>query len=108
MPPQNWLLPFLRRCLYWKKIPLGERNHKIFSRFHKMQSASLFEHEALPDLIIRLLQQLRAECDPGLFRQIRYVAWAHSLHAVSPFDLMTGQSGGLQALFGDRDIEFFR
>ncbi|MBU9815354.1 3-oxoacyl-ACP synthase [Rahnella sp. C60] len=90
-----------------KKYRWGERNHKIFSRFHKMQSASLFEHEALPDLIIRLLQQLRAECDPGLFRQIRYVAWAHSLHAVSPFDLMTGQSGGLQALFGDRDIEFF-
>ncbi len=56
-----------------KKYCWGERNHKIFSRFHKMQSASLFADETLPDLLSDLLQKLRAECDPGLFRQIHKV-----------------------------------
>lgn len=90
-----------------KEYRWGERNHKIFSRFHKMQSASLFTHETLPDLVFELLQKLRAECDPGLFRQIRYVAWAHSLHAASPFDRMDSQYGVFQTFFGDQQIEFY-
>lgn len=90
-----------------KKYCWGERNHKIFSRFHKMQSASLFADETLPDLLSDLLQKLRAECDPGLFRQIRYVAWAHSLHATSPFDRMEELSTVFQTFFGDQEIEFF-
>lgn len=90
-----------------KKYRWGERNHKIFSRFHKMQSASLFADETLPDLLSDLLQKLRAECDPGLFRQIRYVAWAHSLHATSPFDRMEELSTVFQTFFGDQEIEFF-
>ena len=85
----------------------GERNHKIFSRFHKMQSASLFAHDALPDLVFDLLQKLRAECDAGLFRQIRYVAWAHSLHSASPFDQMEEQSTVFETFFGGQQIEFF-
>ncbi|MFU2318493.1 3-oxoacyl-ACP synthase [Rahnella sp. PCH160] len=90
-----------------KKYSWGERNHKIFSRFHKMQSASLFAHQALPDLIFNLLKKLRAESDPNLFRQIRYISWAHSLHAASPFDRMDGQSMVFETFFGDQQIEFF-
>lgn len=95
-------LPILAEKYAW-----GERNTKIFCRFHRMESASLFEQEALPDLIIRLLQQLRAECDPALFGRIGYVAWAHSLNCPSPFDVTGALADDLRTVLGGPQVEFF-
>ncbi|MFJ4389495.1 beta-ketoacyl-[acyl-carrier-protein] synthase family protein [Pseudomonas soli] len=90
-----------------EKYAWGQRNTKIFSRFHRMESASLFEQEALPDLIMQLLQKFRAECDPILFGRIGYVAWAHSLNCPSPFDLFPGLAGQLRRFLGHPQLEFF-
>jgi 3-oxoacyl-[acyl-carrier-protein] synthase III len=95
-------LPALAQKYAW-----GERNTKIFSRFHRMESASLFEHEALPDLIMQLLRQFQAECDPVLFGNIGYVAWAHSLNCPSPFDVVPGLANDLRSLLGRPQAEFF-
>lgn len=90
-----------------EKYAWGQRNTKIFGRFHGMESASLFEQEALPDLIMRLLQQFRAECDPVLFGRIGYVAWAHSLNCPSPFDLVPALASDLRTFLGRPELEFF-
>ncbi|MCU1748570.1 3-oxoacyl-ACP synthase [Pseudomonas sp. 6D_7.1_Bac1] len=90
-----------------EKYDWGERNNKIFGRFHRMESASLFELDALPDLIMRLLQQFKAECDPVLFEQIGYVAWAHSLNCPSPFDLAPALASDLRMFLGRSEVEFF-
>lgn len=95
-------LPALAQKYAW-----GERNTKIFGRFHRMESASLFEHQALPELIMALLQQFRAECDPRLFERIGYVAWAHSLNCPSPFDRMPGLANALRTFLGGPQVEFF-
>ncbi|QXH58098.1 3-oxoacyl-ACP synthase [Pseudomonas maumuensis] len=95
-------LPVLAEKYAW-----GQRNTKIFSRFHRMESASLFEQEALPDLIMQLLQKFQVECDPALFERIGYVAWAHSLNCPSPFDLAPGLAGDVRAFLGRAQLEFF-
>lgn len=90
-----------------EKYAWGERNTKIFGRFHRMESASLFEQEALPDLIMRLLQQFKAECDPQLFARIGYVAWAHSLNCPSPFDITPRLASNVRTLLSRPHVEFF-
>ncbi|TWC22900.1 MULTISPECIES: 3-oxoacyl-ACP synthase [unclassified Pseudomonas] len=90
-----------------EKYAWGERNSKIFGRFHRMESASLFEREALPELIMQLLQRFRAECPPALFEKIGYVAWAHSLHGPSPFDLVPCLASDVRTFLGRPQIEFF-
>lgn len=95
-------LPALAQKYAW-----GERNTKIFGRFHRMQSASLFEQQALPDLIQQLLRQFQAECDPQLFARIGYVAWAHSLNSASPFDTVPHLANNVRTLLGCPEVEFF-
>ncbi|CRL98624.1 MULTISPECIES: beta-ketoacyl-[acyl-carrier-protein] synthase family protein [Pseudomonas] len=90
-----------------EKYAWGERNTRIFGRFHRMESASLFEHGGLPDLMMQLLQQFRAECDPVLFEQIGYVVWAHSLNSPSPFDLGPVLANKVRSFLGRTEVEFF-
>ncbi|WPN96661.1 3-oxoacyl-ACP synthase [Pseudomonas sp. MUP55] len=90
-----------------QKYAWGERNTKIFGRFHRMESASLFAHETLPELIMKLLQRLRAECDPVLFGRIGYVAWAHSLNCPSPFDLGCDLADEIRRFMDRPQVEFF-
>ncbi|WP_248732162.1 3-oxoacyl-ACP synthase [Pseudomonas sp. MWU13-2517] len=95
-------LPVLAQKYAW-----GERNTKIFSRFHRMESASLFEREALPDLIMQLLHQFKAECDPHVFARIGYVAWAHSLNCPCPFDTTPHLTNNVRKWLGRPQVEFF-
>ncbi|WP_248751772.1 3-oxoacyl-ACP synthase [Pseudomonas sp. MWU15-20650] len=95
-------LPALAQKYAW-----GERNTKIFGRFHRMESASLFEREGLRDLIMQLLQQFKAECDPVLFERIGYVAWAHSLNCPCPFDRAPRLANDVRTFLGRPEIEFF-
>ncbi|MEX5592631.1 3-oxoacyl-ACP synthase [Pseudomonas orientalis] len=90
-----------------EKYAWGERNTRIFERFHRMESASLFAQEALPDLIMKLLQRFRDACDPALFERIGYVAWAHSLHCPSPFDRGRELAGEVRRFLGRPQVEFF-
>jgi len=62
----------------------GERNHKIFSRFLKLESACLFPEETLPQLLKGCLEKLLSR-HPDKRGRIRYLAYAHSLNATFPF-----------------------
>lgn len=62
----------------------GERNHKIFSRFLKLESACLFPEEPLPRLLKGCLEKLLSR-HPDKRNRIRYLAYAHSLNATFPY-----------------------
>ncbi|OSN08971.1 hypothetical protein AU510_03115 [Lonsdalea britannica] len=62
----------------------GERNHKIFSRFLKLESACLFPDASLPQLLKGSLEKLLRR-HPDKRGQIRYLAYAHSLNSTFPF-----------------------
>jgi 3-oxoacyl-[acyl-carrier-protein] synthase III len=90
-----------------EKYSWGNRNDKIFSRFHNFVSASLFPETALPVLIENLFSQLRQECHPALLEKIDFIAWAHSLHAAMPFDINSMMQNQLSRIFNNPNIEFF-
>lgn len=85
----------------------GSRNDKIFSRFHNLKSASLFPQTPLPDLLQQLLSKLRQECAPDALEEIDFIVWAHSLHAVTPFDISQSIKTRCSDLLNNKDIEFF-
>lgn len=85
----------------------GDRNDKIFSRFHNFKSASLFGDADLSALLQSLLKKLIQECKPELLKNLDFIVWAHSLHAVAPFDLSPITQRKLGHFFDNRNIEFF-
>jgi len=90
-----------------EKYRWGNRNDKIFSRFHNFVSASLFPETALPVLIENLFSQLRQECHPALLEKIDFIVWAHSLHAVLPFDINRVVQNQFSRIFNNPNIECF-
>ncbi|WP_315707740.1 3-oxoacyl-[acyl-carrier-protein] synthase III C-terminal domain-containing protein [Brenneria uluponensis] len=78
--PQLTALSTLQQHYQW-----GARNQKIFSRFHKLESACLFPDLALSRMLSECLARLLAR-HPEKRQQITHVAYAHSLHSTYPFD----------------------
>ncbi|QDX31498.1 beta-ketoacyl-[acyl-carrier-protein] synthase family protein [Dickeya poaceiphila] len=85
----------------------GNRNDKIFSRFHNLKSASLFRDTALPTLLQNLTNKIIQECEPSLLENLDFIVWAHSLHAVAPFDVNSVIQAQFSHVFNNKNIEFF-
>ncbi|MDW6001393.1 3-oxoacyl-[acyl-carrier-protein] synthase III C-terminal domain-containing protein [Vibrio mangrovi] len=64
----------------------GDRNQKIFSRFHRLESACIFPHQSLAETLTSCLERLLAQ-HPDKLDAITHVAYAHSLHTTYPFDI---------------------